>query len=114
GEGPSVFDELEGQRTVGLEVRATLFLGNAPEVVRGGPIDTKIEREGPRIRTFGFQGRIDGRRGLLCADRRRHTNGDRRSDKAYCEPTTPASGHRHQRPPCRDRFSRPDPALKRR
>jgi len=44
-EGSRVFDELEGQRTGWLEVRPTLFLGNAPEVIRRGKIDAKIKRD---------------------------------------------------------------------
>ena len=87
GERSGVFDELERQRTGRLEVRPTLFLGNAPEVVRRGPIDAKTEREAPRIRPFFLKFVFR----LLGADPWRRPDGDRISDNAYCEPATPTS-----------------------
>src|SRR4030095_10480568 len=93
GEGSGVFDELEGQRTGRLEVRPTLFLGNAPEVIRRGKIDAKIQREAPRIRPFvlrfGFR--------LLGADPWRRPDGNHAGDKAHCKPSTPNASHSHQK-----------------
>src|SRR5215813_6299427 len=80
--------------TIRLEVRPTLFLGNAPEVVYRGPIDAKIERDAARIHfvlRFGFWWRFCGRRWLLRADYGGVLT-------AIIQATMPTTNHRPQRP----------------
>src|SRR2546425_1250395 len=74
----------------------------------------EIVRRRPGVNIPHPEGRQRVRAGLrekLHDAIRWRTDGDRTGDNAHSEPVTPTSGHRHQEPPCGDRFGRPDLAI---